>query len=81
MAALRQKRRAKTKEEKQAGMRERMRSGESRNGKHGRYKRTLAQAWEEIERCAWMIGYDGPSPTPQSAWPVIEERARLFGLW
>lgn len=28
----------------------------------------------------WMIGYDGPSPTPASAWPRMMEHAQRYGL-
>jgi len=27
----------------------------------------------------WMIGYDGPSPTPASAWPRMMEHAQRYG--
>lgn len=28
----------------------------------------------------WMIGYDGPSPSPPSAWSKIIEYAQRYGL-
>lgn len=28
----------------------------------------------------FMIGYDGPSPTPKSAWPLMAEHAMRYGL-
>lgn len=28
----------------------------------------------------WMYGYDGPSPTPASAWPKIIEHMMRYGL-
>jgi len=28
----------------------------------------------------WMIGYDGPAPTPKSAWPEMIEYASVHGL-
>lgn len=28
----------------------------------------------------WMIGYDGPSPSPPSAWSKIIEHAQRYGL-
>jgi len=31
-------------------------------------------------RSQWMIGYDGPKQTPQSAWPEIAQHVSLYGL-
>lgn len=57
---------------------------------HGKIRKTPSQSYgamktrkwrESRSRWAfWMIGYDGPNPTPQSAWPRIMEHANLYGL-
>lgn len=39
-----------------------------------------ARRLEQGVREYWMIGYDGPSPYPKSAWPTIVDHANVFGF-
>ena len=49
------------------------------------YAATASRKYREKRRrdgwlAVWMIGYDGPSPYPASAWSMITEYARVYGL-
>lgn len=51
-----------------------MTSGAAAMRKHRAQR--LRDGWLAV----WMIGYDGPKPYPESAWPRIAEHAIKFGL-